>query len=224
MPNTARTPIAARLDSKRDFGRLQGTRYYEDAVYEKFSEAEMARRYAAVREKMARLGVEALIVTGGPNHWSFGGGMRWLTNHWEWHAMAVYLLVPLKGDPTLVYSMGGTHIEAVRRAVTIDDVRSSRGGRFGQVLVERIKELGLEQETIGITVCDPRFGDELPLNQYQTLRDGLPGAELQLVGDFFHELVMRKSPEELACVRTAGKIADIAMQAVVERAAPGVTG
>ena len=223
MPNTPRVPITARLDNKREFGRLQGTRYYEDAVYEKFSDREMARRYQLVRQKMARLGVEALIVTGGPSHWSFGGGMRWLTNHWEWHAMSVYLLVPLTGDPTLVYSMGGSHIEAVRRVVTIDDVRPSRGGRFAQVLVERIKELGLDRETIGITICDPRFGDNLPLNQYEALRTGLPEANLKFVGDFFHEFLIRKSPEELDCVRKAGKMADIAMQAVVERAAPGVT-
>ena len=223
MPNTPRTPIVATLDNKRDFGRLQGTRYYEDAVYEKFSEAEMERRYTLVREKMARLGIDALIVTGGPAHWSFGGGMRWLTNHWEWHAMTVYVLVPLEGEPTLVYSMGGSHIEAVRQAVTINDVRPSRGGRFGEVLVDRLKALNLGRGIIGITVCDPRFGDELPYNQYQALRNGLPHAELQFVGDFFHEFWRYKSEEELACVRQAGEIADIAMQAMVERAAPGVT-
>ena len=223
MPNTPRVPIAARLDNKREFGQLKGTRYYEDAVYEKFSEQEITRRYTAVRNKMARLGIEALIVTGGPSHWSFGGGMRWLTGHWEWHAMSVYVLVPMEGDPTLVYSMGGTHIEAVRRIVTLDDVRPSRSGRFGEVLVERIKELGLEKGSIGITVCDPRFGDELPFNQYQALRNGLPGADLQFVGDFFHELVMRKSIEELECVRKAGEMSDIAMQAIVDRAEPGVT-
>ena len=71
--------------------------------------------------------------------------------------MSAYVLVPLEGEPTLVYSMGGTHIEAVRRAVTVDDVRPSRGGRFAEVLVERIKELKLDQAAIGITVCDPRF-------------------------------------------------------------------
>ncbi|HEX9926712.1 MAG TPA: Xaa-Pro peptidase family protein [Anaerolineae bacterium] len=223
MPNTPRTPIAARLDNKSEFGKLQGTRYYEDAVYEKFSDHEMNRRYTAVRKKMTRLGVEALIVGGGPSHWSFGGGMRWLTNHWEWHAMAVYVLAPLEGEPTLVYSMGGSHIEAVRRAVTIKDVRPSRGGRFAEVLVERIKELGLEKSSIGLTMCDPRFKDNLPINQYQALREGLPEADLQFVGDFFHELWLHKSPEELECVRKAGEMADIAMQALVERAAPGVT-
>jgi len=170
--NTPRTPIPVRLDVGANFGRLSGTRLTEDAVYEKFSEAEMARRYTAVRDKMARLGVDALIVTGGPAHWSFGGGMRWLTNHWEWHAMSVYLLVPMGGEPTLVYSMGGSHLEAPRREVTITDVRPSRGGRFGEVLVDRIKELGLDTSKIGITDCDPRFGDNLPDNQFQALKQG----------------------------------------------------
>lgn len=223
MPNTPRAPIPVRLDHGPSFGRLSGTRYHEDAVYEHFSDDEIARRYEAVRSKMSRLGLDALIVTGGPAHWSFGGGMRWLTNHWEWHAMAVYVLVPLHGDPTLVYSMGGSHIEAVRRSVFIDDVRPSRGGRFGEVLVARIKELGLERGTIGISDCDPRFGDNLPHNQYEALREGLPGAELVFVGEFFHELVARKSEEEKACVRRAGELADMAAKAMIARAAPGVT-
>ncbi len=41
--------------------------------------------------------------------------MSWLTGHWEWHALCCYVVVPLTGEPTLVYSMGGTHCEAVRR-------------------------------------------------------------------------------------------------------------
>jgi len=223
MPNTPRTPIPVRLDNSANFGRLSGTRLTEDAEYPKFSPEEMARRYTAVREKMARLGVDALIVTGGPAHWSFGGGMRWLTNHWEWHAMAVYLLVPMEGDPTLVYSMGGSHIEAVRRSVVIGDVRPSRGGRFGEVLVERVKELGLENSAIGIPDCDPRFGDTLPENQFRALRAGLPGAKFEFVGEFFHELYVHKSTEELECVRRAGELMDLGLQAMIDRAAPGVT-
>ena len=59
--------------------------------------------------------LDCVIVPGGPSHWSFGGGMLWLTGHWEWHALCCYVVVPLEGEPTLVYSMGGTHAEAVRR-------------------------------------------------------------------------------------------------------------
>ena len=76
---------------------------------------------------------------------------------------------------------------------------------------------------MGLQFATLAFGDNLPINQYETLRQGLPEADLQLVGDFFHEFVMRKSPEELDCVRKAGQIADQAMQAMIDRIAPGVT-
>lgn len=223
LSDITRTPIDGRLDSRAFFGRLSGTNYYYDAEYEQFSADEMARRYALVRGKMARLGVDALIVTGGPSHWSWGGGMRWLTNHWEWHCLANYVLVPNVGDPMLVYSMGGTHIESVRREVCIDDVRPSRNGRFAEVVAERIIELGLQAGVVGITDVDPRWGDQIPVNQYETLKRLLPDADLRFVGEFFHEFWTIKSEEELDCVRRAGEIADAAMQAIVDRVAPGVT-
>ena len=45
----------------------------------------------------------------------------------------------------------------------------SRGGRFGEVMAERIRELGLERGRIGLLEIDPRFGDYLPVNQYDAL-------------------------------------------------------
>ncbi|TMF02286.1 MAG: hypothetical protein E6I52_09860 [Chloroflexi bacterium] len=135
-----------RLDDNRSFNQMRGTPYYQDAVYERFSPEEVARRYQALRDKMRQLQLDCAIVPGGPCHWSFGGGMLWLTGHWEWHGIACYVVVPLEGEPTLVYGMGGTHTEAVRRETdgAIADVRHSRGGRFAEVIAERIRELGLE--------------------------------------------------------------------------------
>ncbi|HEV2283182.1 MAG TPA: hypothetical protein VGX75_12420, partial [bacterium] len=106
--------VRGALDNGARFGRLAGTPYYADAVYERFSDGEQQRRLAAVRAKMARLGLDGLIACGGPNHWSYGAGVFWLTNHREWHALSVYLYVPREGEPVLVYGMGGTHIEATR--------------------------------------------------------------------------------------------------------------
>jgi hypothetical protein len=94
--------VRAHLDEGRHFGRLAGTPYYEDAVYDRFSPAEQARRLARTRDKMARLGLDGLIACGGPNHWSYGAGVFWLTNHREWHALSVYLYVPREGEPALV--------------------------------------------------------------------------------------------------------------------------
>ena len=213
-----------RLDDNKSFNQMRGTPYYQDAVYERFSPEEVARRYAALRAKMRELNLDCAIVPGGPNHWSFGGGMLWLTGHWEWHGVACYVVVPLEGEPTLVYGMGGTHTEAVRRetAGAINDARNSRGGRFGEVMVERIRELGLERGRVGLIEIDPRFGDHLPVNQYDALRNGLPEAELVFTEGLMHELLVIHSPEEIDCIRRAAQLCDQAMEALVERARPGV--
>ena len=214
-----------RLDENGPFNAMRETPYYRDAVYEQFSREEYARRYAALRAKMRELQLDCAIVPGGPSHWSYGGGMLWLTGHWEWHALAAYVVVPLEGEPMLVNSMGGTHIEAVRRetAAALSDVRNSRGGRYASVMVERIRELGLERGRIGLLEVDPRHEDYLPVNQYQTLRDGLPDAELVFTVGIMHELLSVHSREELDAIRTSGKLCKIALEALAERARPGVT-
>ena len=213
-----------RLDENRAFNAMRGTPYYGDAVYERFSANEVARRYAALRDKLRARNLDCAIVPGGPSHWSFGGGMLWLTGHWEWHGVACYVVVPLEGEPTLVYGMGGTHTEAVRRetAGAIADVRHSRGGRFGEVMAERIRELGLERGRIGLLEIDPRFGDYLPVNQYEALRHALPEADLVFTKGLMHELLVIHSEEEIECIRTAAQLCDRAMEALVERARPGV--
>ena len=222
MSNGEFEAIRRSLDQRASFVPMRGTPYYEDAIYDRFPEEEYRRRYERTRAKMARLGLDALIVCGGPNHWSYGGGLFWLTNHREWHALSLYLLVPREGDPTMVYGMGGTHIEATRRAVAVKDVRPAGRGQFAEVLVDRIRELRLEQGRLGISVIDPRYGDYLPLNQYRTLTEALPGAQAVLVGDFFHEFLVVKSPAELERVRRAGDLCAAALQAMVAAARPGV--
>jgi Xaa-Pro aminopeptidase len=217
--------LRGRLDEGPHFNTMRGTPYYRDAVYPQFSASEYARRYAALRAKMREHRLDAVIVPGGPSHWSFGGGMLWLTGHWEWHALACYVVVPLEGEPTLIYSMGGTHAEAVRRetAAALSDVRGSRSGQYAEVMAERIVELGLERGRIGLLEIDPRHRDYMPVNQYDTLRKRLPAAELVFTVGFIHELLSVHSAEELDCVRVAGKLCENAMQAMMARAKPGVT-
>src|SRR3989440_3848707 len=216
--------VRTKLDQSLPFANMRGTPYYRDAVYEQFSKQEYDRRYTALRNKMREHKLDAMIVPGGPSHWSFGGGMLWLTGHWEWHALSAYVLVPLEGEPTLIYSMGGTHAEAVRRvvAVAVKDVRHSRNGRYADVVVERIRELRLERGRIGLMEIDPRHEDYLPVNQYNVLRHNLPDAELVFTKGFLHDLLVIHSEEELACVRIAGKLCQDAMEAMVARAEPGV--
>ncbi|MDO9413505.1 MAG: M24 family metallopeptidase [Pseudolabrys sp.] len=216
--------VRTKLDQSLPFANMRDTPYYRDAVYEQFSAKEYARRYAALRAKMKEHKLDAVIAAGGPSHWSFGAGMLWLTGHIEWHALCCYVLVPLDGEPTMIYSMGGTHAEAVRRVVdvAVKDVRHSRNGKYADVMVERLKELKLERGRIGLMEIDPRHEDYMPVNQYNTLRSSLPNAELVFTKNFLHDLVVIHSAEELDCVRKAGVLCQKAMEAMVARARPGV--
>jgi Xaa-Pro aminopeptidase len=216
--------VRSKLDQALPFANMRGTPYYRDAIYEQFSAKEYARRYAALRAKMKEHKLDAVIAAGGPSHWSFGAGMLWLTGHIEWHALCCYVLVPLDGEPTMIYSMGGTHAEAVRRVVdvAVKDVRHSRNGKYAEVMVERLKELKLERGRIGLMEIDPRHEDYMPVNQYNTLRRELPDAELVFTKNFLHDLVVIHSAEELDCVRKAGVLCQNAMEAMVARAKPGV--
>lgn len=205
------------------FNRMRDTPYFQDAVYPKFSPAEYARRLRDTREKMARLDLDCLIVGSAPLLQSFGGPVQWLTGHRDWHGMVVYALVPREGEPTLIYPMGGTHIEATRRVVAVRDVRSSRQGRFMDVAVERLREWGLSEGRIGLTYVDMQNANYLPINQYQTLVTGLPGATFVRVGDFFHELLYIKSQEEQAYVMRAGDLCARAIEAISAAATPGAS-
>jgi Xaa-Pro aminopeptidase len=215
--------VRSRLDQNTPFSNMFDTPLYRDAVYEQFSREEYARRYAALRAKMREHKLDVVIVPGGPSHWSFGGGMTWLSGHWEWHAISSYVVVPLEAEPTLIFSMGGTHAEAVRRQVApaLSDVRQSRNGRYAEVMVERIKELRLTRPRIGLVEIDPRHKDYMPVNQYNDLREGLPEAEIVFTRSFIHELVIIKSEAELDCVRRAGRLCQHAMEAMVAAAKPG---
>lgn len=184
------------LDDTRKFADLRGSPFYSDALYENFSKEEYHRRHRLVRAFMERERLDCLIIGGGPYHWSSSYGVGWLTGHTrEWHSMAVYVVFPLEGEPTLVYSMGGPQLEAVRRSVVIDDVRPSGGqfqasrmGHFGEVIADRVKELRLDKGEIGITDCDPRIHDFMPVNQYNVIRERLPQANFRFVKGLFHEL------------------------------------
>ena len=216
--------VRHKLDQALPFANMRGTPYYRDCVWEQFSAKEYARRYAALRDKMREHKLDAVIAAGGPSHWSFGAGVLWLTGHVEWHALASYIIVPLEGEPTMIYSMGGTHAEAVRRhvEVAVQDVRHSRNGHYAEVMVERLKELKLERGRIGLMEVDPRHEDYMPVNQYNTLRSGLPDAEIVFTKGFLHELLVIHSQEELDCIRKAGVLCQRAMEAMIARAKPGV--
>lgn len=217
--------VAKNLDNRANYAQVTGAPWYGDAVYETFSDAEYERRYALLRKKMIERGVSCVIAPGGGNNWGFGGALVWLSGlHLREAAQAQYVLFPLEGQPTLICSVDGPFLEAIRRSVYIKDIRSSQDGQFGQVMAGRIEELGLQGERIGLLECSPgRNLDVMPYNHLQTLRERLPQAEFELLKGLYHELLHVKSPEEIAAIERAGALLDRAYEAMCQTARPGVT-
>jgi Xaa-Pro aminopeptidase len=214
--------VRRELDKSDNFEAIFNSPWYADAVYEKFSDAEYARRHEAARQVMARDGLDAVIFTGGPDIYSHGAGVTWGSGLFDERGMVQYLVLPSKGEPTLVYPHPGCHIEAARRMVSVRDVRGGEHGHYGKVIAERLTELGLQAGRIAITAADRTGPEFMGTNAYRELTELLPKASFVFLPLLLHELAHRKSPEELRAVAKAGQLAVKALEAVKAAARPGV--
>ncbi len=213
------------LDKREYYSDIRNTDWHSDAIYDKFSDGEFARRHRVTREKMEKLGLDCIVVPGGNNYRSMGQGLVWLTGHWDSRGFATYVVFPLEGEPTIFLSGGGSHAEAYRMAASASDMKPPPQNDYGLGIVACIRELGLERGRIGLMSASSsgRAAEYLPANYYLTMKEGLPEAEMVFVPEFFHELMFRHSEEEVRFIRKAGELLDRALEAMAERAAEGVT-
>ncbi|HEX9923952.1 MAG TPA: aminopeptidase P family N-terminal domain-containing protein, partial [Anaerolineae bacterium] len=221
MPNDW-NEVRYQLDKPENFREICNSPWYSDAVYDKFSEAEYERRHNLAREKMARDGLDALILTGSPNIYSMGGGVTWGSGLIDERGLGQYMLLPREGEPIVIYPHAGCHIEAARQMVSVRDVRGSQGGQFGNVLADRLEELGLQTGRIGITAADRNGPEYMGLMAFRQLEARLSGATFVFLPKLFHELTYLKSDEEIAAMARAGELVIQALKAITATARPGV--
>ena len=210
------------LDKSDNFEAICNSPWYTDAVYDKFSDEEFARRHAAARKLMERDGFDALILTGGPDIYSHYGAVAWGAGLIDDRGMCQYMVLPLKGEPTLIYPHYGCHIEAARKQVSVKDVRSGQHGKYGKAVAERLIELKLQKGRIGITAANRTGPEYMGLQAWLDLKKLLPEAKFELCPTLFHELTYRKGPEEIKAMAKAGQLAIKALEAVKATAKPGV--
>jgi len=214
--------VRRELDISDHFEAICNSPWYADAVYEKFSDEEFARRHEAARKLMARDGLDALILTGGPDIYSHGSGVTWGSGLIDERGMCQYMIVPMKGEPTLIYPHYGCHIEAARKQVSVRDVRSGQHGKYGKAVAERLIELKLQKARIGITAADRTGPEYMGVQAYLDLQKLVPDATFVFCPNLLHELTYRKSAEEVRAMAKAGQIAIKALEAVKATARPGV--
>src|SRR6266545_4464045 len=119
----------------------------ESSELPQFSLAERDRRWAAVRDAMAREGINLLLAPPHSGHWGqMQADVRYLTqcgiNMYE--CLAVF---PLIGDVVVLTRMEG-HASWLRDAYGwVKDVRAIGGRSWGDLAIERMAELGYNDTT-----------------------------------------------------------------------------
>ena len=167
---------------------------------------EMTRRYANVREALARDGLDAALVCGS-EYSGFEGAVTYMSGFTIVHRYA-YVLFPLEGDPTIVFPSEaryvGTHGDTwIEEQVFVD--------RPGEWLAERLRG-----KRVGV------YG----LDYVMTVRDYAalaPAAELVAWDVEFDHARAVKSEAELESVRDSVRINTDGFHAFREAYEPGRT-
>ncbi|MCC7368148.1 MAG: aminopeptidase P family protein [Chloroflexi bacterium] len=182
--------------------------------------AEVLGRHERARVLMEQQGLDALFLTERDN-WYYMTGHR--SAQFEHKMRPMGLVVPLKGEPAAVcYSRD---LNAVTTTTGWSSIRSYVDVPFPlELMTEMLREAGLAGPDVRIGAelgTNERLG--LPIADFMQVRDDL-GAQMVDAAPLLRELKIRKSPTELACIRRACEISQLAWERTCERLTVGVTG
>jgi Xaa-Pro aminopeptidase len=131
---------------------------------------------------------------------------------------------PLNGDVTAIATSANPRWTTTQDWTT--DVREARRN-YGAKIVERLKELNIEHGRIGIAGLGEVEGTRTPEGTilhgtYEKIREAFPQAEIIDATPILTETRYRKSQEEIEVLTKSMEIVELAYQAEIEAARPGV--
>ena len=184
---------------------------------------EYAERIAKFQANLQAAGLDAALVHG--NEADFAN-VRYLSEYWPtFEAAAVF--VPAKGKPVLV--IGPESEKYARGRSVIPDIclmleyRESAEPNYPGIAVAHYPDV------VALSGCGPlrKLGivsySITPLPVLDALKRDLPGVELIKADHLFLPLRFIKSDNELACMRRAFAISEIAVDAILNELKPGMT-
>jgi Xaa-Pro aminopeptidase len=186
-----------------------------------FSDEEFERRWKMMKTAMEEKGLDCLVVYGA---YRFAGNDMgqvnavYLSNFAS--VVQTYVVFPRKEDPTLVIGLGA-HIPNAKKISAIRDIRAGRG--FEVEAGERLKELNLEKGHIGIVGPYAGFSRlTIPSEHRDYFAKILPGAKFENVTDWYENLRLIKSAEEIRLMERAGALSDLAHEEIFLATRPGI--
>jgi Xaa-Pro aminopeptidase len=193
--------------------------------YPRFSLAERDRRWQAVRERMARQSLDVIVTPQNTGHsMDFQANTRYLTHCGGGGDSDIAAVFPLEGEVTAIATSAAPRWPTVQDWTR--DVREARRN-YGKVIVERLKELNVERGRIGITGLGEVEGTRTPegtilYGTWKQIREAFPNAGLVDATALLAEVRYVKSPEEIEVLTRSMEIVELAYQAEIETARPGV--
>ncbi len=185
---------------------------------------EFKQRQARVQEKVREKGLDALIVHS--NEADFAN-VRYLSDYWPIFESAG-VLVQSDGDPILLigpesetFARDHSAIRDIRkilyyREAAEPDYPDIEIDTFAGVFAAANRGNGIKR--LGIAGWTA-----MPVSVYEQVKSALPNAEIVKADDIMHEMRAVKSPNEIALLKEATRICDLALDDVLARAKPGMT-
>lgn len=185
---------------------------------------EYADRMARLQANIRAAGLDAALVHA--NEADFAN-VRYLTEYWPTFESAG-VFVPAKGEPVLIigpeseaYAQTRSKIPLILKMV---EYRESAEPEYPGIPVAHYKDVvkaamaGQKLRRLGLV-----GSAVLPLPIYQALTAELPGVELVKADDLLISLRIAKSKNEIALMRKAFKISELAIGAILAEIRPGMT-
>jgi Xaa-Pro dipeptidase len=191
-------------------------------VWDRFSPAEMERRFALARGLMREQELSALVLIGnsGVNRGNMANAF-WLSNHLDLHHC--YIVVP--ADESLEAALYTGLTNHVPNAREVSDVPLIEWGGYNpaEKVVARFREIGVTRGRAGLVGVNSKFSMGMPYAHHAHIRAELPELELVDVTGRFQRLRTVKSEEEIAWLRKAAELTDRGILALADGARPSMT-
>jgi Xaa-Pro aminopeptidase len=168
--------------------------------------AEFHHRADRLRSAMAEAGLDAMLLYG--RGLNACGHPTYLANYIVKLPFAALVVLPRIGEPALAFEGATRGREAAKATTWIEDVRPC--WNIAETCLSILEDRGLATTTIGLAGM-PRL---VPFDEWRLLADGLSRARLVDAEALVDRRRAVKSPREIAQMRRASRIVDLAVQHV----------
>ena len=168
--------------------------------------AEFEQRVKTIRREMKKQGINVLLLCGSSvNDY---GNQCYVSNFVTKLTAGALVIVPQKGDLTLLFEGSARELKIGKRVTWIDDTRSSLGGVFGSTgslagdCLNYLQEKRLTSSKVGLV----GVRELMPYRELQRLLEGMKRCEIVDAGHIIRDMRMIKSERECDQIRRASRI------------------